>query len=104
MGRCCSATPDLPGCNRHPDVAPRIGLAWLDPMCGLMLAFVAAAALWHRQHQGGVARVDFSMIEAMLWTMAEPLVATQLGTPAETDGQCLSASCTARRLALRGRR
>jgi crotonobetainyl-CoA:carnitine CoA-transferase CaiB-like acyl-CoA transferase len=55
-------------------------------MCGLMLAFVAAAALWHRQHEGGVARVDFSMIEAMLWTMAEPLVATQLGTPPKPMG------------------
>jgi crotonobetainyl-CoA:carnitine CoA-transferase CaiB-like acyl-CoA transferase len=74
------------GLNRHPDIAPRIGLAWLDPMCGLMLAFVAAAALWHRQHTGGVARVDFSMIEAMLWTMAEPLVATQLGTPPKPTG------------------
>jgi benzylsuccinate CoA-transferase BbsF subunit len=74
------------GLNRHPEVAPRIGLAWLDPMCGLMLAFVAAAALWHRQHEGGVARVDFSMIEAMLWTMAEPLVATQLGTPPRPMG------------------
>lgn len=74
------------GLNRHPEVAPRIGLAWLDPMCGLMLAFVAAAALWHRQHEGGVARVDFSMIEAMLWTMAEPLVASQLGTPAKPMG------------------
>ena len=39
------------GLNRHPEVAPRIGLAWLDPMCGLMLAFVAAAALWHRQQK-----------------------------------------------------
>jgi crotonobetainyl-CoA:carnitine CoA-transferase CaiB-like acyl-CoA transferase len=74
------------GLNRHPDIAPRIGLAWLDPMCGLMLAFVAAASLWHRQHAGGVARVDFSMVEAMLWTMAEPLVATQLGTPPEPMG------------------
>ncbi len=74
------------GLNRHPDIAPRIGLAWLDPMCGLMLAFVAAAALWHRQHEGGVARVDFSMIEAMLWTMAEPLLATQLGTPPRPMG------------------
>ncbi len=74
------------GLNRHPDIAPRIGLAWLDPMCGLMLAFVAAAALWHRQHKGGVARIDFSMIEAMLWTMAEPLLATQLGTPAKPMG------------------
>jgi benzylsuccinate CoA-transferase BbsF subunit len=55
-------------------------------MCGLMLAFVAAAALWHRRHEGAVARVDFSMIEAMLWTMAEPLVATQLGTPPKPMG------------------
>jgi len=67
------------GLNRHPDVAPRIGFAWLDPMCGLMLAFAAAAALWHRRQAGGVARIDFSMIEAMLWTMAEPLIMTQLG-------------------------
>ncbi|CAN5307223.1 CoA transferase [soil metagenome] len=74
------------GLNRHPDIAPRIGFAWLDPMCGLMLAFVAAAALWHRQHAGGVARVDFSMIEAMLWTMAEPLIMTQLGTSPKPVG------------------
>ena len=74
------------GLNRHPGIAPRVGLAWLDPMCGLMLAFVAAAALWHRQQKGGVARIDFSMIEAMLWTMAEPLVASQLGTPAKPMG------------------
>jgi benzylsuccinate CoA-transferase BbsF subunit len=74
------------GLNRHPEVAPRVGFAWLDPMCGLMLAFTAAAALWHRQREGGVARVDFSMIEAMLWTMAEPLVATQLGSPPQPMG------------------
>jgi benzylsuccinate CoA-transferase BbsF subunit len=69
------------GLNRHPDVSPRIGFAWLDPMCGLMLAFVVAAAVRHRQRTGEVARIDFSMIEAMLWTMAEPLLATQLGPP-----------------------
>jgi crotonobetainyl-CoA:carnitine CoA-transferase CaiB-like acyl-CoA transferase len=74
------------GLNRHPDKAPRVGLAWLDPMCGLMLAFVAAAALWHRRHAGGVARIDFSMIEAMLWTMAEPLLATQSGAPPKPMG------------------
>ncbi|MFL5286113.1 MAG: CoA transferase, partial [Rhodopila sp.] len=62
------------GLNRHPGVPPRVGMAWLDPMCGLMLAFVVAASLWRRQ-RGAVARVDFSMIEAMLWTMAEPLLA-----------------------------
>jgi crotonobetainyl-CoA:carnitine CoA-transferase CaiB-like acyl-CoA transferase len=71
------------GLNRHPDVPPRVGLAWLDPMCALMLAFAVAAALWHRRWTGAVARIDFSMIEAMLWTMAEPLLATQLdGLPA----------------------
>src|SRR5260370_10524593 len=48
-------------------------------MCGLMLAFVTAAALWHRRRRGGVARIDFSMLEAMLWTMAAPLLAEQLG-------------------------
>ena len=74
------------GLNRHPQVAPRIGLAWLDPMCALMLAFVTAAALWHRSQTGEVARVDFSMLEAMLWTMAEPLLATQLGAPPQPVG------------------
>jgi crotonobetainyl-CoA:carnitine CoA-transferase CaiB-like acyl-CoA transferase len=78
------------GLNRHPDKAPRVGLAWLDPMCGLMLAFVAAAALWQRRQSGGVARVDFSMIEAMLWTMAEPLLATQLGAPPKPVGNAAS--------------
>lgn len=74
------------GLNRHPHTTPRVGLAWLDPMCALMLAFVAAAALWQREHEGGVARVDFSMIEAMLWTMAEPLLAAQLGAPPQPAG------------------
>jgi crotonobetainyl-CoA:carnitine CoA-transferase CaiB-like acyl-CoA transferase len=72
--------------NRHPEIPPRVGLAWLDPMCGLMLAFVTAAALWHRRRRGGVARIDFSMLEAMLWTMAEPLLAEQLGPPPRPAG------------------
>jgi crotonobetainyl-CoA:carnitine CoA-transferase CaiB-like acyl-CoA transferase len=67
------------GLNRHPSVPPRVGLAWLDPMCGLLIAFMVAAGLWARRRYGLVARVDFSMIEAMLWTMAEPLLQTQLG-------------------------
>ena len=74
------------GLNRHPTIAPRVGFAWLDPMCGLMLAFAVAAGLWHRQRNGGVARVDFSMIEAMLWTMAEPLLAAQLKAPPKPRG------------------
>ncbi len=73
------------GLNRHPYVAPRVGFAWLDPMCGLMLAFIVAAALWRRR-RGGVARIDFSMIEAMLWTMAEPLLTTQLEGPPKPRG------------------
>ena len=67
------------GLNRHPLVPPRVGLAWLDPMCGLLIAFMVAAGLWARGRNGSVVRVDFSMIEAMLWTMAEPLLQTQLG-------------------------
>ena len=78
--RCCNATRGSPGLNRHPDIPPRVGFAWLDPMCGLMLAFVVAAARWQRR-QGVVARVDFSMIEAMLWTLAKPLLAAQSGAP-----------------------
>ena len=74
------------GLNRHPDLPPRVGMAWLDPMCGLMLAFITAAALWQRRRTGTVARVDFSMIEAMLWTMAEPLLATQLAGPVKPRG------------------
>ncbi|MBV9826146.1 MAG: CoA transferase [Alphaproteobacteria bacterium] len=74
------------GLNRHPRIAPRVGLAWLDPMCGLMLAFVSAAALWHRRRNGQVARIDFSMLEAMLWTMAEPLLAAQLEAPPRPVG------------------
>jgi crotonobetainyl-CoA:carnitine CoA-transferase CaiB-like acyl-CoA transferase len=82
------------GLNRHPGRPPRVGMAWLDPMCGLLLAFIVAASVWRRrsgagvEHRSGagvghrpgaVARVDFSMIEAMLWTMAEPLLSEQLG-------------------------
>ena len=75
------------GLNRHPGKPPRIGLAWLDPMCGLMLPFVTAAAIWRqRKADGGGVRVDFSMIEALLWTMAKPLLATQLGAAPQPQG------------------
>jgi crotonobetainyl-CoA:carnitine CoA-transferase CaiB-like acyl-CoA transferase len=55
-------------------------------MLGLMLALATAASLWHRRATGDVARVDCSMIEAILWTLAGPLLATQTGTPAEPVG------------------
>ncbi|HEY6433314.1 MAG TPA: CoA transferase, partial [Acetobacteraceae bacterium] len=71
------------GLNRHVGRAPRVGMAWLDPMCGLMLGFIAAAALWRRGRTGAAARVDFSMVEAMLWTMAEPLLAGQGDAPTD---------------------
>jgi len=74
------------GLNRHLEIPPRVGFAWLDPMCGLMLAFIVAAGLWQRRRYGGVARVDFSMIEALLWTMAGPLLATQLEAPPRAQG------------------
>ncbi len=74
------------GLNRHPDRAPRVGLAWLDPMCGLLLAFAVAAAIWQRRRSGQVARIDLSMIEALLWTMAEPLLAAQVIGPQQPVG------------------
>ncbi len=74
------------GLNRHRGAPPRVGMAWLDPMCGLMLAFIVAAGIWRRRQDGQVARVDFSMIEAMLWTMAGPLLETQLSAPPEPRG------------------
>ena len=81
------------GLNRHPGIAPRVGFAWLDPMCGLMLAFIVAAGLKRRAQDGTVARVDFSMIEAMLWTMAEPLIATQLGDKPQPKGNASELYC-----------
>ncbi len=74
------------GLNRHPGIPPRVGFAWLDPMCGLMLAFIVAAAIRHRQRTGGAARIDFSMLEAMLWTMAEPLLETRFGAAPQPRG------------------
>jgi crotonobetainyl-CoA:carnitine CoA-transferase CaiB-like acyl-CoA transferase len=74
------------GLNRHPGTEPRIGFAWCDPMCALMLSFVASAALRERERTGRVARIDFSMIEAMLWTMAAPVIAAQVDGPPQPAG------------------
>ena len=81
------------GLNRHPHRPPRIGFAWADPMCALMLAFVGAAAVWRRDRSGEAARVDFSMIEAMLWTMAEPLLEAQVTGPPQPMGNRHPAYC-----------
>jgi benzylsuccinate CoA-transferase BbsF subunit len=74
------------GLNRHPGIPPRVGFAWLDPMLGMMLAFATAASLWRRRTTGDVARVDCSMIEAILWTLSGPLLAAQTGSAAEPMG------------------
>jgi crotonobetainyl-CoA:carnitine CoA-transferase CaiB-like acyl-CoA transferase len=81
------------GLNRHPGQPPRIGFAWADPMCALMLAFITAAAVWRRDRAGGAARIDFSMIEAMLWTMADPVLAAQIEGPPQPVG--MTAPCLA---------
>jgi crotonobetainyl-CoA:carnitine CoA-transferase CaiB-like acyl-CoA transferase len=81
--QCCAG---FAGLNRHPQTAPRIGMAWLDPMCGLLLAFIVAAAIWQFRCTGATARVDFSMLEAMLWTLAAPLLDAQLGAPPRPRG------------------
>jgi crotonobetainyl-CoA:carnitine CoA-transferase CaiB-like acyl-CoA transferase len=62
-------------------------MAWLDPMCGLILPFLAAASIWRqRERSGGGVRVDFSMFEAMLWAMPEALLLAQLGDPPRPRG------------------
>lgn len=55
-------------------------------MCALMLSFVVAAALRERARSGRVARIDFSMIEAMLWTMAAPVISAQVDGPPQPAG------------------
>ena len=65
--------------NGVPGRPPKVGMAWLDPMCGLLLAFIAGAAVFHKRRTGQGARIDFSMVEAMLWTLGEPLLAAQDG-------------------------
>jgi crotonobetainyl-CoA:carnitine CoA-transferase CaiB-like acyl-CoA transferase len=74
------------GLNRHPGIAPRVGFAWLDPMLGMMLAFATAASLWRRRTTGEIARVDCSMIEAILWVLSGPLLAAQTGSPSGPAG------------------
>jgi crotonobetainyl-CoA:carnitine CoA-transferase CaiB-like acyl-CoA transferase len=79
------------GLNGHAGLPLRVGFAWLDPMCGLMLAFAAAAALRRRQDTGAGCRIDFSMLEAMLWTLAGPLLAAQSDRPPARHGNASDA-------------
>src|SRR5262249_3651650 len=45
-----------------------------------------------RRRRGAATRIDFSMIEAMLWTMAEPLLAAQ-GCGAQGAAPCSVWAC-----------
>jgi crotonobetainyl-CoA:carnitine CoA-transferase CaiB-like acyl-CoA transferase len=62
------------GMNGYPGRPPAVGMAWLDPMCGLMMAFAIAASLHNRRSSGEGRHVDFSMAEALIWTMPGPLI------------------------------
>ncbi|MEM7252563.1 MAG: CoA transferase [Pseudomonadota bacterium] len=72
--------------NGHPGRPPRVGMAWLDPMCGLMLSAFTSAGLHYRERTGLGLYLDFSMLEAMLWTLTIPLIETQLHGPLEPHG------------------
>jgi benzylsuccinate CoA-transferase BbsF subunit len=66
------------GMNGYPGRPAAIGMAWLDPMCGMLMASAAVAALRERRSSGRGRRIDFSMVEALLWTMPGPLLDYQL--------------------------
>ena len=65
------------GLNGFPGQDPAIGMAWADPLCGMLLGFIATAALGVSRTTGLGRRVDFSMVEAMLATMPGPLLEYQ---------------------------
>jgi crotonobetainyl-CoA:carnitine CoA-transferase CaiB-like acyl-CoA transferase len=64
--------------NGYPDQPTSIGMAWADPLCGMLLAFSGVAALRSSRLTGDGQHIDFSMVEAMLSTMPEPLMEYQL--------------------------
>ncbi len=66
------------GQNGYRGQSPSIGMAWADPLCGMLLAFSATAALRASRRSGVGQHVDFSMVEAMLSTMPGPLLEYQM--------------------------
>jgi benzylsuccinate CoA-transferase BbsF subunit len=78
-GNLLSAYSGFSTLNGFPGGEPRTGLAWADPLCGLLIAFGVAAALHRRDRGGGGRHIDFSMLEALLWTMPGALLAEQRG-------------------------
>ncbi len=61
-----------------PGRPPKSGMAWIDPLSGLFLGFAVVAALRERDLNGGGRHIDFSMVEAVLWTMPEALAVAQV--------------------------
>ena len=57
---------------------PKSGMAWIDPLSGLFLGFAVVAALRERDRSGKGRHLDFSMVEGVLWTMPEVLMAAQI--------------------------
>ena len=66
------------GLNGYPGLPTSIGMACLDPLCGMLLAYAAIAALRSSRGTGEGRHVDFSMVEAMLSTLPEPLIEFQM--------------------------
>ncbi|MBM3139668.1 MAG: CoA transferase, partial [Chloroflexi bacterium] len=67
------------GMNGYSGRPPAVGMAWADPVCALFMAFGVAAAIRRRRETGEGRRIDFSMVEALLWTMPGPLLQHQRG-------------------------
>ncbi|MEE8045205.1 MAG: CoA transferase, partial [Dehalococcoidia bacterium] len=66
------------GLNGYPKLPTSIGMAWADPLCGMLLAYVAVAALRSSRNTNKGRHIDFSMVEAVLATMPEPLLEYQM--------------------------
>ena len=61
-----------------PERQPKSGMAWIDPLSGLFLGFAVVAALRERDLTGTGRLIDYSMVEGVLWTMPEALMAAQM--------------------------
>jgi len=66
------------GLNGYPHLPTSIGMAWADPLCGMLLTYAAVAALRSSRNTGKGRHIDFSMVEAVLATMPEPLLEYQM--------------------------
>jgi crotonobetainyl-CoA:carnitine CoA-transferase CaiB-like acyl-CoA transferase len=85
-GNLLSAFAGFSRLNGHEGGWPRTGMAWADPLCGLLLAFGTVAALRRRDRGGGGCHLDFSMLEALLWTMPRALLAARGGEEPRPQG------------------